>query len=352
MGRVISCGPERGVEDGDSYLNLSNASALARSQCRKGLSAVLRAVPAETFAPLRRTFPASAPASFRHRAQRLALGVVRHRGVPAETESFALVDNPDVWMVNADSYVIERLYWFGESYGYEPEVVPWWREYCRRSSSILELGANIGYFTVQGAKTAPRARYVAVEPHPGCAEVCRRNLEVNGITNVEVVEAAAVAGIEGGSVCLVTPGSTSRDHYQAPCTGYVGRNEMHRDDPDHGSWGSLTVAAVPLAELLAGVDLLKMDVEGQEHALLSSVAEELAVARPTMFVELLDDTPKLRAFIGELCALSGYRCFVPRADRLVPLAAADVPTVSLIRSFGTRDLILTCEEPPGGGSRR
>lgn len=300
-------------------------------------------MPAETFSSLRRTFPASAPASLRHRAQRAALGVVRYRGVPAQTETFTLVDNPDVRLVNADSYVIERLYWFGEKYGYEPEVVQWWRKFCRRSHSILELGANIGYFTVQGALAAPGARYVAVEPHPGCAAVCRGNVRVNGITNVEVVEAAAVASRDVDSVALITPGDTSRDHYQAPCTGYVGRNEMHRDDPEDGSWGSVRVAAAPVPDLLAGVDLLKLDVEGQEFTLLSSVSDQIAATRPTMFVELLDNTPKLRSFITDLCSSFGYRCFVPAIDRLRPLSTSELPSVSLVGSFGTRDLILTCD---------
>lgn len=303
-------------------------------------------VPARTFASLRRTFPESAPQSLRHRAQRVALAVVRHRGVPAETKTFTLVDNPNLCLVNADSYVIERLYWFGERYGYEPEVLRWWREYCRRSTSILELGANVGYFTVQGAKAAPAARYQAVEPHPDCAAACRENLRINGITNVAVLEAAAVGELDAESVSLITPGGTNRDHYQAPCSGYVGRNEMHRSRPDGASWGSVLVAAARLADLVPGVDLLKLDVEGQELSLLSSIIGQIVALRPTIFVELLDDTPNLRTFIADLCESTGYRCFVPTVSGLRSLPTADIHTVSVIRSYRTRDVILTCDVVP------
>jgi FkbM family methyltransferase len=327
-------------------VNAATARALARSRCRQGLSAVLRALPARLFAPLRRTLPALPPASLRFRMQQAALAVVRHRGVPADIDSFTLADNPGIRLVNADSYVIERLYWFGEKHGYEPEVVGWWREYCRRSNSVLELGANVGYFTVQGAQAAPAARYVAVEPHPACAAACRENARMNHLANVEVIEAAAVAEPAVASVALMTPGGDSRDHYQAPCTGYVGRNEMHPDDTDGTSWSPLAVAAAPFADLLHGADLLKLDVEGQEADLLQSAADQIAVARPTIFVELLDDTPKLRSFITDLCAHTAYRSFVPTQDRLIPLPASEIPSVSLPKAFGTRDLILTCDIVP------
>src|SRR3712207_7346831 len=54
-----------------------------------------------------------------------------------------------------------------------PELLPWWRKLCRASERVLELGANVGYFSVQGALAAPQARYTAVEPHPFSVDVCR-----------------------------------------------------------------------------------------------------------------------------------------------------------------------------------
>jgi FkbM family methyltransferase len=330
----------------DVSVKLSTVGALARTRCRNALSAVLKMMPAAMFSPIRSTFATLEPGTLRFRLQRQILGVVRYRGVPPDIESFVLSDNRNVRFVNADSYVVERLYWFGEKHGYEPEVVRWWRQYCGRSASILEMGANIGYFTVQGAKAAPGARYVAVEPHPNCAAVCRENIRINGITNAEVVEAAAVAQCNAPSVTLRTPGGRSRDHYRAPCTGYVGTNEMHSEDAEGEAWGSIAVAAADVADLVGGVDLLKMDIEGQEFSLLSSIADVIATAHPTMFLELLDDTPKLRTFITDLCAATDYRCFVPTNTHLIPLSASEIPSISLTDAFGTRDIILTCDVVP------
>lgn len=265
----------------------------------------------------------------------------RYRGVPPDLTSFALHDNPDVRMTNADSFIVEWLYWFGERYGYEPATIRWWRQFCAASSSIVELGANIGYYTVQGARMTPAAGYTAVEPHPRCAEVCRRNLVLNGISNVTVVEAAAVADASSATVPLVLPGG--RDHYdEAPCTGFVGVNDVHHGAVDRSSYSSVQVPTVEISKLVGpATDLVKMDVEGQEHLLLLTLLDQLKETRPTIFVELLDSTPHLRALVLDELLPAGYQCFVPAEKALLPLSPAAIADVSLSKAFGTRDIILT-----------
>jgi len=269
------------------------------------------------------------------------LRAARYRGVPPGLDTFVLTDNPSVRLANADSFIVEWLYWFGERYGYEPATIAWWKTFCARSSNILELGSNIGYFIIQGAPAAPTATYTAVEPHPRCAALCRRNISLNDITNARVLEAAAVAGSSEATVELVLPGG--RDHYaEAPCTGFVGVNDVHHAAADRSSYRAITVPTVNVSSLVdAGTDLIKMDVEGQEYVLLRAVLDQLKKSRPTIFVELLDTTPHLRALILDELLPVGYRCFVPTMDALIPLDASDVAAVSLARAHGSRDVILT-----------
>jgi FkbM family methyltransferase len=317
----------------------------ARTAARITLSTALNLIPLEALQPLRRSYPNSPPGSSRERLQSLLLGVVRYRGVPRSVDSFALADNPEVKIACADSFVAERLYWFGEKKGYEPEVLRWWKDFCARSTNILELGTNIGYFAVQGALANPGARYTAVEPHPGAAASCRRNLELNGITSVTLLEAAAVADPSLSSVELHLPGVKTRDHYaEAPSGSFAGGNELHHQEvEDVASYPSITVEAQPLAGLLPGVDLLKMDIEGQEHSLLSSVVDQLAASRPAMFLEVLEGTTRLRQLISELCDTLGYRLYVPTSTSLIPLEASELPGISLENRFQTKDLVMVCE---------
>lgn len=313
-----------------------------RSLGRQVITTGLQMVPARAFEPLRLAFPSLPESSIRHKAARQALELVRHRGLPTDMQSFVLTDNPDVAIVSGDSFIVERLYWFGEKKGYEPEVLHWWRHYCRKADRILELGANIGYFVVQGATANPSARYIAVEPYPGGAEMLRRNLVANRIANVEVVEAAAVPDGHVGKVQLLLPGG--RDHYKdAPCTGFLASNEAPREETR--SLSSLWVSAVGIGELTHDVKLIKLDIEGQEHGLLSAIFDYLVTSRPTIFVELLDDTPKLRSLIVELCTSTSYRCYIPQRDRLVPLATDRVTSISVEREYATRDIIITQDAP-------
>ena len=318
----------------------------ARNSVRRCLSAALNLIPLAALQPLRRAYPNSTPGSPRERRQNFLLQILRYRGIPRHLKSFPLTDNPSLSVLNTDSFIAERLYWFGESKGYEPEVLHWWRRFCAASTNILELGTNIGYYAVQGGRINPTARYTAVEPHPGAAAACRGNLLLNGITNVSVLEAAAVGDPHIPFVELYLPGG--RDHYEeAPCSGFASDNELHHPGVEEvASYRTLTVHALELRSLLPGVDLLKIDVEGQEHSLLSSAEDLLRCYKPSMFLEVLDGTHELRRFLVHLCETLPYQCFVPTRAELIPLPASELPAVSLISKFGTRDLVMVCNPAP------
>jgi hypothetical protein len=101
-----------------------------------------------------RHLPVPVADRLRARARDPLLQLLRRGGIPDGVTTFTLGDNRELRFVNAESLVLHQLYWFGEQ-GWEPQLLPWWRGCCRRASAILELGANVGYFTVQGARAGP-----------------------------------------------------------------------------------------------------------------------------------------------------------------------------------------------------
>ncbi|WP_448612604.1 FkbM family methyltransferase [Modestobacter sp. URMC 112] len=255
--------------------------------------------------------------------------------------SFRLVDNPDLEFVAVDSQVLEQLYWAGEQ-GWEPELLPWWRACCRDARSVLELGTNVGYFAVQGARAAPGVRYVAVEPHPVSAGICRTHLALNGVTSVEVVEAAAVADPAVTVTSLLVPA----DQAATPTVAFLSSDTELPADMTRDVVAAHDVAAVDIGRLLDGVDLIKMDVEGQEHVLLGAMRDHLRERRPTLFVEVLPGTVRLRALLAELCAGHGYRCYGLSRQGLVELTGDRLATVRLMEEFGCQDVMLCTGEPP------
>lgn len=275
--------------------------------------------------------------SLSRRARIALLSCARRGGIPAGVHTFRLDARRELSFVNAPSLVLEQLYWLGE-FGWEPELMRWWRQFCGQCEVIVELGANVGYYTVQGAKAAPRARYIAVEPHPASVEVCRANLDLNGVTNVTLVAAAAVAD---GSTSV--PITVPAEQLATPTVAYVSADGELPPDMTRGPHRRIEVPAVDVRDLVTGADLVKLDVEGQEHALLAAVRDELVRRRPTLFVELLPGTPELRKVLRDLCDAGGYRCYAPRLDRLVEIEPARIPSVRLQTQYATNDVILSAD---------
>ena len=310
----------------------------ARAAVRSLARSIVGRLPVAVAEAVRRPLPHDSPPG---RIRHAMLHALREGGIPRGVSTFRVVDDPDLAFVAADSLVLAQVYWYGEQ-GWEPELLPWWRRFCRRSRSVLELGANVGYFTVQAARAAPGVRYVAVEPHPFSLEICRANLALNGVHSVKLIGAAAVADPQTSSVRLLVPA----DQLATPTVAFLPSGTELPAGMTRGVTTALDVPAHDVRELLRGADLVKLDVEGQEHALLAAGLDLLREHRPTLVVEVLPGTARLRALLAELCLRDGYRCYAPTRDRLVELDPARLATVRLKEEYGGQDVILCTTDPP------
>ena len=282
-----------------------------------------------------------APGPGEARIRRAVLRWLVRGGIPRAVSTFRLVDDPDLEFTAVDSQVLEQVYWSGEQ-GWEPELLPWWRAFCRTSRSVLELGTNVGYFAVQGGRAAPGVRYVAVEPHPVSAMACRRNLTLNGVTSVELIQAAAVAAPTITSVSLLVPD----DQAATPTVAFLSADTELPADMAQGVRTVHVVPAIDVRALVDGVDLIKMDVEGQEHVLLTAIRAHLRTRRPTLFVEVLAGTVQLRTVLADLCATDGYRCYALSRRGPVELEPGRLATVRLMDEYGCQDVLLTAADLP------
>lgn len=152
----------------------------------------------------------------------------------------------------------------------------------REVHRVLDLGANAGFATLLFASRYPTAEIVALEPAPDTYERLSRN--VGHLSNVRLMPFAAGA-----------PGSIMLD-LAAPSTE---RSSRHPTGLGH------EVRRLGLDELLGrlgwdDVDVLKIDIEGDEYALLSDpsiekagviVGELHAAAAPSGFRGLTEELP-------------------------------------------------------------
>jgi FkbM family methyltransferase len=65
---------------------------------------------------------------------------------------------------------------------WESTVTDWMQRTLQPGQVFVDVGANIGYFTLLGATlVGPQGRCVAVEAHPRLAELLQRNVIINGL---------------------------------------------------------------------------------------------------------------------------------------------------------------------------
>ena len=149
---------------------------------------------------------------------------------------------------------------------------------------VMDVGANVGAYTLLFSTWAgPSGRVIAFEPSDASRSGLERHLRLNGLSDRVSVRAEAVAEATG-TVSFKDAGSDGDNRILA----------SPRDD-------ARVVPSVSVDDFCAthdlAPDLIKIDVEGAELAVLRGARETIAArgARLSMFVEL---HPSLWAVLG------------------------------------------------------
>jgi FkbM family methyltransferase len=126
----------------------------------------------------------------------------------------------------------------------------------RRSDHlIVDAGANIGAFTLFALRTAPKANVIAIEPAPDSCSRLRKMLRTHALQSRCTLHEAALAPAPGETTINLEAASQFRR------TGLSGK----------------PVKAITFDQVMpdsATVDLLKMDIEGAEYAVLPAISRD------------------------------------------------------------------------------
>lgn len=163
-----------------------------------------------------------------------------------------------------DLYVLDDIY-FKDNYRF--------REFAATHDVklVVDIGGNIGSFTMLAKEVCPDARVIVVEVHPDNAAILRKN--VGHLPGVEIVEAACTYETqdltlrsphgEQGSWELVDTSTEART--RASGTPY--------DVQDIGEFKRVTLESLVCDQQ---IDFLKLDCEGSEYSILRNMT-----CRPT-----------------------------------------------------------------------
>jgi FkbM family methyltransferase len=144
---------------------------------------------------------------------------------------------------------------------------------ARAGDHVWDVGANIGYLALVAARiVGPTGRVVAIEPDPQCAAAIRTNARLNGLAQIEVVEAAAARSSATAELVVVRDRLWSR-------LASVGDH--------HESEQRVEVRTVALDDVAGPPPtLVKIDVEGAELEVLAGMSRLLRDARPLVVCEM------------------------------------------------------------------
>jgi FkbM family methyltransferase len=198
---------------------------------------------------------------------------------------------------------------------FEPLLTELMPMLVRPSDVVLDVGAHVGYFTLQLARlVGPTGHVHAFEPDPDSFALLRHNVQLNGYANVTCNNLAV------SDRCQATRLYRNPDN--------AGDHQLYCSD---ASRESIEVEAVSLDHHFAahpgGIAFIKMDIQGFEQAALAGMRALLArCPRLTMLTEFwpygLDWAGGSAAGFLRLLQDDGFRlwdaregpCAVQRAD--------------------------------------
>jgi FkbM family methyltransferase len=225
----------------------------------------------------------------------------RQRGLLNASSRLKLLDLPQFRMyVPVDDPLIGGAI---ESAGiYEPRVSEVFRERLRPGARVVDVGANVGYFSLLAASlVGPAGSVVACEPLAGNVCILTANRTINQFGNIDVIAAAASDRI--GTVSI---GASYTD-------GII-------SDIPTSAEAALAcdfVLTVPLDSVVqTNVDLIKIDIEGHEYRAIQGALDTIRRSTPIIVSEF------------SICALQAN-------SRVEP-----VSYLELLRSFGYRIRVL------------
>ncbi len=179
-----------------------------------------------------------------------------------------------------------------ELYGWDTRELRFLRRFLRPGMAVADIGAHHGLYSITAARcVGPSGRVDAFEPSPAAFRRLRWHLRLNRAGGV-AAHPYAIADRRARSTLHVPAGGV--DTLSSLRPPGVGRGRVRRVEVD----------VLPLDEAAErggwpGLDLVKLDAEGAEAAVLDGAPRVIARHRPIWLFEALDATSAAWGLSGQ-----------------------------------------------------
>ncbi len=205
---------------------------------------------------------------------------------------------------------------------YEPNEFSVLTTILKPGMVVLDVGANLGLYSLFASRLVGReGKVIALEPSSREFEQLTSNLDLNGLSNVRAVRAAA--SDREGEIELLVAVALHSGHNTTGGFGYETALDHRERVP------AITLDRLVTCEKLSRVDLIKIDIEGGELAALRGASETLARFHPILLIEVADRSLRHQrassAQLLDLICRHGYRLFAFSEENGRPMPAERKP---------------------------
>jgi FkbM family methyltransferase len=209
-------------------------------------------------------------------------------------------DGRTVVLNHTFSQIETEMFWEGIVNGWEKTSLTLWLKLARRAKIIVDAGSNTGIYALAAEAVNPDATILAFEPMPRIHQKLINNCALNG--SRIICERAALSNYDGDATM-----------YDLPNSNHTYGGTLNKNLYATGLGASpITVIARRLETILTEqhlqrLDLLKIDVESHEPAVIEGLGKKLFEFRPSMIVEIWND--EIGQKVEAIIARCGYRYY-------------------------------------------
>lgn len=234
---------------------------------------------------------------------------------------------------------------------YDDPVLTGLLPYIGDKAVSIDVGANIGLYSLALSVLAPGGKVYAFEPSPDAFGNLQKNLAQNKVTNVKVSQLALgdstdsvrfheIPFFTAGSFtvddsCFLTSEMLGSTYFEAPCT---------------------TLDEFVKSEGIDHLDLIKVDVEGGEMSVIEGALQTIEEHRPLVVLEFstfaltLKHSTLPKVALERLTQVFPYIFVIGRDDGILRRIATGTETYDFLYDNGIHgpvDNLLCCHEDLG-----
>lgn len=193
---------------------------------------------------------------------------------------------------------------------YESAELQMIKRFLKKDSVVLDIGANIGWYSINLSKSVPQGKIIAFEPIPRTYGYLFKNIVLNKLSNIKTY-----------NIGLSKESGYFNFYYNRDYTGATSLVDIIKKN-------NVALVKCRVEKLdnflrkvkIKRVDFIKCDVEGAEKLVIEGAIEAIDENKPIIFIELLRKwSAKFNYHPNSIINLlkdKGYGCYVIKETKL------------------------------------